>query len=112
MSQDDLKHLAHVQERIEKLVAGLGHDVDRGAERRASVGDQFSADRAERCRLRRNELARHRYAARKYIADIERRIDQRVEVRRVRKWSAKGRTSRSNWPRWRCRGTCSGRSCG
>ena len=100
MSDDDLKHLLHVQERIEKLVAGLGHDVGCGAERRVSVGDQFCADRAERRRLRRNELARRRYAARKRIVDIERRIDQlvadrandaalppdqRAEVRRLRK---------------------------
>jgi hypothetical protein len=67
MSNDDLRYLAKVQERIEKLVAGLGHDVGRGAKGRVSVGDQFFADQTERRRLRRNELARARYAARKRI---------------------------------------------
>ena len=100
MSKDDLEHLAHVQERIEKLVAGLGHDVDRGAASRASLDDEIRTYWAERRRLRRNELARRRYAARKRISDIQRRIDQlvadrandaalsadrRAEVRRVRK---------------------------
>jgi len=60
----------------------------------------FEEEQAEHRRLRRNELARLRYAARKHIADIQRRIDQlvadrandaalppdqRIEVRRLRK---------------------------
>ena len=70
MGNDDLKHLAYLQEQIEKLVAGLGHDLGRGAERRASLDDEIASDRAERRRLRRIELARHRYATRKHVADI------------------------------------------